>query len=150
MYYYIEALYWVSAGHQAECGSVLSSCKLEAMRGPDRIRVKQCHPMYTHVEHALLCVEKTQVSELKEVPKGSESGFVGEKKPAGNGARKQSGRYWWQETAFLPPGETSRGLEISKWRAECRLSLLHNPKFLKNAKLTECVVIATLRVDYPA
>lgn len=63
-------------------------------------------------------------------------GIVQENKVVDTGGRKQ---------LSSPAGETTRGLEISKWRAECRLSLLHNPKFLKNAKLTECVVIATLR-----
>lgn len=51
--------------------------------------------------------EKTQVLELKEMPRGSESEFVGEKRPAEDVEREQGGRIQWQETAPLLPVETT-------------------------------------------
>lgn len=51
--------------------------------------MKHCCPISTCVVHSLLRAEKTQVPELKEVPKGSESGFVREKNPAKDTTKEQ-------------------------------------------------------------
>lgn len=90
------------------------------MKGPDRIWAKHCHPMYMQTAPELH-VEKMQVPELKEVPKGSESGSVREKRPAEDAEREQGGGCWWQDTAPLPAGETTRDLETCQLRAEPRL-----------------------------
>lgn len=51
--------------------------------------MKYCRPISTRTVHFLLHAEKTQVPEFKEVPKGSESGIVGEKRPAEDTTKEQ-------------------------------------------------------------
>lgn len=101
---------------------------MEGRRGPDRIWVKHYHLTHTRAEHSLPRAKKTQVPELKEVQKGSE------KRSVEDAEREQGGKSWWQERSPFPSGEGPREVEAHSRRAEYRPSLLHDPKFLKNAK----------------
>lgn len=57
-------------------------------------------------ELSLLCIEKTHIPELKEVPRGNESGLGREKRPAEEAIKEQGGGCWGQETAPLSPRGT--------------------------------------------
>lgn len=57
----------------------------------------------------------------------------------------QKNRWWMLVAGNRIPREITRDLETHKFRVEHRPTLLHNHKFLKNAKLTEYIVVASLR-----
>ena len=75
-------------------------------------------PIHLCAECSLLCVEKTKVPELKEVPQGNESGLGREKRPAKEAEKEQGGGCWGQETAPLCPGTL---LSCISFPLHCRL-----------------------------